>query len=103
MMLAAIPAIATLLLGVPFASPPKASIRCIECHARSTPGVVSDWRLSRHATASVGCDSCHGTAHGTATDASKARLPGPDTCAACHARQVEQYRGSKHALAWAAM
>ena len=51
----------------------------------------------------MGCDSCHGTAHGTATDASKARLPGPDVCARCHARQVEQFRGSKHALAWAAM
>ena len=51
----------------------------------------------------MGCDSCHGTAHGTAADASKARLPGPDTCARCHATQVKQYQGSKHALAWAAM
>jgi hydroxylamine dehydrogenase len=103
MMLAAIPAVAALLLGVPFASPPKASIRCIECHAKATPGIVSDWRLSRHAEESVGCDSCHGTAHGSAADAAKALLPGPDTCARCHAKQAKQYQGSKHALAWAAM
>jgi hypothetical protein len=103
MMLAAIPAVAALLLGVPFASPPKASIRCIECHAGATPGIVSDWKLSRHADVSVGCDACHGSAHGTAADASKARLPTPDTCARCHATQAEQYKGSKHALAWAAM
>ncbi len=103
MPLAALSALAALFLASPFGSPPKASIRCIECHARSTPGIVSDWKLSRHAEASVGCDSCHGTEHGTAADAVKARLPGPDTCARCHAAQVAQYKGSKHALAWAAM
>jgi len=103
MPLAALSAVAALLLAAPFPSVPKASIRCIECHARSTPGIVSDWKLSRHSEASVGCDSCHGTAHGTAADASKALLPGPGTCARCHATQVAQYRGSKHALAWAAM
>ncbi|MEI6224667.1 MAG: multiheme c-type cytochrome [Deltaproteobacteria bacterium] len=103
MPLAALSAVAALLLAAPFPSVPKASIRCVECHARSTPGIVSDWKLSRHSEASVGCDSCHGTAHGTAADASKALLPGPDTCARCHATQVAQYKGSKHALAWAAM
>lgn len=103
MMFATVPVVAALLLAAPTAPPPGASAACIGCHARSTPGVVSDWRLSRHAAVSVGCDSCHGADHRTATDASKARLPGPDACARCHARQVEQFRGSKHALAWAAM
>ncbi len=102
MMLAAIPAVAALLLARPVA-PPPASARCVECHARSTPGIVSDWKLSRHAAVSVGCDSCHGTAHATAADAALARLPTPATCARCHATQVKQYEGSKHALAWAAM
>ncbi|MEY2667836.1 MAG: hypothetical protein RJA59_474 [Pseudomonadota bacterium] len=102
MPLAALAAVA-LALAAPAVAPPGASAACIECHARSTPGIVSDWRLSRHATVSVGCDACHGADHETATDAAKARLPGPDACARCHARQVEQYRGSKHALAWAAM
>ena len=102
MMLAAIPAVAALLLARPVA-PPPASTRCVECHARTTPGIVSDWRLSRHAAVSVGCDSCHGTAHSTAADAARAALPTPATCARCHATQVKQYEGSKHALAWAAM
>jgi hydroxylamine dehydrogenase len=103
MMLAAIPAVAALVLAAAPVTPPAASKGCVACHARATPGIVSDWKLSRHAAVSVGCDSCHGTAHGSATDAAKARLPGPDTCGRCHATQVAQYKGSKHALAWAAM
>jgi hydroxylamine dehydrogenase len=99
----AIPAIvALLLLGAPSAVP-EATARCIACHERSTPAIVSDWRLSRHAGAAVGCDACHGTAHENAADAAKARIPTPATCARCHPTQMKQYAGSKHALAWAAM
>jgi hydroxylamine dehydrogenase len=100
---AALPTVAALLLGASFTSPPKASVACVECHATSTPGIVSDWRLSRHAAVSVACADCHGTEHKGPADAARARLPGPDTCARCHATQVKQYQGSKHALAWAAM
>jgi len=102
---AAIPAVVAFLLGAAPApaSLPEVSARCIACHAKSTPGIVSDWKLSRHAAVFVGCDSCHGAAHLTVSDASKAKLPTPATCAECHATQVKQYEGSKHALAWAAM
>jgi hydroxylamine dehydrogenase len=106
---AAIPAVvalASLLAAAPAVVQPPApdvTAKCIACHARSTPGIVSDWKLSRHAAASVGCDACHGSEHQDATDASKARLPAPATCARCHATQMKQYEGSKHALAWAAM
>ena len=101
---AAIPAVLALLLGAASApAVPDLTAKCIACHAKSTPGIVSDWKLSRHATVSVGCDYCHGAAHGTAADASKAKLPTPGTCAKCHATQMKQYEGSKHALAWAAM
>jgi hydroxylamine dehydrogenase len=102
MTVVAVSAVAALLLAPPV-NPPPAAVGCVACHERTTPGIVLDWTLSRHAAVSVGCDACHGTDHASATDASRARLPGPDTCARCHPTQVRQYRESKHALAWAAM
>jgi hypothetical protein len=102
MMPAAVPAVvAFLLAAAPVAS--DVTARCVACHATRTPGIVSDWKLSRHAEVAVGCESCHGAEHQAATDASKARLPAPATCARCHPVQMKQYQGSKHALAWAAM
>jgi hydroxylamine dehydrogenase len=94
------------LLAVLLAAPgavPEASAACIECHARVTPGAVGDWRLSRHAEVSVGCDACHGTEHSGPSDAARARLPTPDTCARCHPERVRQFKAGKHAMAWAAM
>jgi len=76
---------------------------CVECHKEVTPGVVTDWQLSKHSGADVGCDACHGEAHVSATDYAKAKIPTPDTCADCHEEQVEQFKHGKHALAWAAM
>ena len=79
------------------------SAQCVECHSKVTPGVVSDWKLSKHAGVGVGCDTCHGADHTTATDASKAKIPTPETCGQCHQTQVEQFSHGKHALAWTAM
>lgn len=76
---------------------------CIECHKTATPGVVSDWQLSLHSGAGVGCSACHGDAHKTAADYAKALLPTPKTCAECHDTQVQQFSKGKHAAAWAAM
>jgi len=76
---------------------------CVDCHAKINPNVVSDWRLSKHSGNDVGCSDCHGDGHKTAADAANARIPTPDTCAGCHKERVEQYKGGKHALAWAAM
>ncbi len=79
------------------------SVQCVECHSKVTPGVVSDWKLSKHAGVGVGCDTCHSADHTTATDASKAKIPTPETCGQCHQTQVEQFSHGKHALAWTAM
>jgi hypothetical protein len=76
---------------------------CVECHTEITPQIVQDWRLSRHATEEVGCDACHGDGHTTPDDVDEVSLPTPETCAGCHAEQVEQFGRGKHALAWAAM
>ena len=81
----------------------SASAKCVECHAKVTPGVVGDWKASKHAGVGVGCDTCHGADHMTAADASKAKIPTPETCGQCHQTQVEQFSHGKHALAWTAM
>lgn len=81
----------------------EAATKCVSCHERVTPGVVSDWRISRHSDVEVGCADCHGDQHVSADDVAKVRIPTPETCAECHEKQVAQFKNGKHALAWAAM
>jgi len=76
---------------------------CVPCHEKVTPGVVSDWRISRHSETKVGCADCHGESHIGTNDVAKVKIPTPDTCAECHDQQVAQFKKGKHALAWAAM
>ena len=76
---------------------------CVGCHAKETPTIVSDWKLSKHAGVDVSCDTCHGAGHTSANDVEKVALPTPETCAQCHDQQVAQYSKGKHALAWVAM
>lgn len=90
-------------LALALAAPLRADEACVTCHATATPGVVGDWRVSKHSGAGVLCSTCHGSAHGTAADAAKAEIPTPETCATCHEQQVTQFKHGKHALAWAAM
>ncbi len=101
-----VPLLAAVLLASAPATPaaqPAPTDACVSCHEQRSPGVVADWRLSRHAQVSVSCEACHGGDHRTDTDAKRARLPTPDTCRQCHATQVEQFGKGKHAAAWAAM
>jgi hypothetical protein len=76
---------------------------CVECHTGVTPGIVSDWRASAHSRSDVDCSECHGSAHQAATDAAKARIPTPQTCANCHEDRVAEFTRGKHAAAWTAM
>ena len=76
--------------------------RCVICHEKVTPGIVKEWTSSKMSP-SMGCEDCHGSAHQTAKDSSKADLPTPDRCAGCHGEQFKQYSDGKHSLAWIAM
>src|SRR5512136_898241 len=76
---------------------------CIECHGKTNPNIVADWKLSRHSEVEVGCADCHGDGHQSTNDVAKAQIPTPDTCGECHETQVKQFKGGKHAMAWAAM
>lgn len=74
---------------------------CLECHATLTPGIVQDWRASRHAKGNtpVYCSSCHGQDH------EKLFFPTPATCGQCHPQRLAQMEDEKrygfpsHALA----
>jgi hydroxylamine dehydrogenase len=62
--------------------------QCVQCHAGITPGVVMDWRASRHAQAEqkVYCTACHGEDH------QKLHLPTPDVCGGCHEQQHGEFQ-----------
>ncbi|MFQ6102595.1 MAG: multiheme c-type cytochrome, partial [Anaerolineae bacterium] len=77
---------------------------CMDCHEKETPGIVADWKLSKHGEKGmVTCSVCHGDEHNSADDTAKASIPTPDVCGMCHKTQVNQFKAGKHALAWAAM
>ncbi len=78
--------------------------QCIECHTAITPGIVNDWRQSRHAhpaggKAPVYCNACHGNNHQTL------HVPTPEVCGGCHVARYSQFQDEKrygfpsHALA----
>ncbi|HVP14806.1 MAG TPA: multiheme c-type cytochrome [Terriglobales bacterium] len=76
---------------------------CVDCHGKVSPGIVADWKASKHAANHVDCATCHGNAHNSEADAAKAEIPTPETCGQCHENRVEQFKSGKHAAAWAAM
>ncbi|HEY6000282.1 MAG TPA: multiheme c-type cytochrome [bacterium] len=75
---------------------------CITCHEKVSPGIVADWKKSAMNDA-MGCEECHGTAHTSEKDATKAALPTPETCKKCHAKQYDGYMAGKHSKGWVAM
>jgi len=89
----------TLFVGTAWAD----SNNCVKCHTKVTPGVVTDWKLSKHSKNDVSCDTCHGDKHHTMKDYDKADIPTPDTCAQCHEEEVNQFKKGKHAKAWLVM
>jgi hypothetical protein len=90
-----------LLLAAVLATPAFAA-KCIDCHEGITPGVVQDWRTSKHAQEDIGCDSCHKGQHRSSRDVGNLVTVTAQTCAGCHEKQMTQFSAGKHALAWAA-
>ncbi len=96
----------------------KQAQACIECHKTESPGIFTDWAMSRHASANITCLDCH-QAKDTDPDVSKkhfkqyersdnkwgtaeyratiAAVVTPKDCSRCHPDEVKQYSGSKHA------
>ena len=80
------------------------SRRCLVCHTQKTPGIVAQWRLSKHALEGVGCWECHSA---TAAEPGAFAHEGvtittvitPNACAGCHAEIVAENQRSHHAAA----
>jgi hydroxylamine dehydrogenase len=98
-LLAAFPLV---LLTIPLSSVSAQSV-CVDCHSQVTPGIVSDYQLSKHSQRGVDCAVCHGNRHSSANDVENVGIPTPEVCAACHSERVGQFKSGKHAMAWAAM
>ena len=64
---------------------------CVDCHSELTPGIVTDWKLSKHSENDISCSACHGEGHQSADDVAKVGIPTPEICATCHDTQVEQF------------
>ena len=54
-------------IGPRHVSIPATSQSCVECHDKSSPGIIDHWEGSTHAVKGVGCVECH--------QAEKARTP----------------------------
>ncbi len=61
---------------------------CVQCHEGITPGIVADWRQSRHAKTEepVYCSDCHGSDH------QRLHMPTPELCGTCHEQQHSEFR-----------
>lgn len=76
---------------------------CVECHTRSSPGIVNQFSTSAHARAGVTCQDCHevqedyfsAVAH---QDTFVTRQPTSGICANCHQAEVAQFMRSRHGL-----
>ena len=90
----------------PRAKPPDAlsaeSKKCVSCHARKTPGIVGEWRGSRHAREGVGCFECPGASAKEAgafvhEGETIATVLTPNACSGCHGEIVAENQRSHHA------
>ena len=71
--------------------------QCVACHNAENPGIVAQWRQSKHGAPPagkevVGCDRCHGKNH------EKLAMPSCDLCGECHAKQLKGHREGGRAL-----
>ena len=65
--------------------------QCVTCHTAENPGIVTQWRQSKHGTPPegkeiVGCDRCHGKNH------EKLIMPTYTLCGECHEKQLKGHR-----------
>ncbi len=89
-----------ILSNAAFAAKQKSA--CIDCHKKTTPGVVEQYFEGKMSKKGVDCSSCHGSEHRKMDDVKLAKMPTPETCEGCHKKQTDQFKAGKHNLAWIA-
>jgi hydroxylamine dehydrogenase len=76
---------------------------CVECHSRTTPGIVEQFGHSSMADANVTCRNCHEVQAdypGAEQHEGYSILRSPTTamCEKCHTAETAQYNQSRHSL-----
>ena len=74
---------------------------CIKCHSSKTPGIVKQYKDSRHSKEGTSCISCH---QAEKNDSSGFKHEGffvtavvtPKHCGKCHDEEVQQFKDSLH-------
>ena len=80
---------------------------CIDCHAKKNPGIVHDWKDSRHGHANVSCIDCHQVKADSpmaaqncpgvkGTEIHVSLMVTPKTCGRCHPAEQKQFNASGH-------
>jgi len=83
---------------------PASSAQCVDCHAKSSPGIVDHWKGSTHAAKGVGCVECHQAVTGDVDGfdhygALIATIVTPRDCSRCHQKEATEFGQSHHAAA----
>jgi len=83
---------------------PANSQKCVECHGKTSPGIVDHWKNSAHALRGVGCTECHQAQRGDVDGFDHyglhiATVVTPRDCSRCHPREAEEFMASHHAKA----
>jgi hydroxylamine dehydrogenase len=82
---------------------------CVECHQKTSPGILEQYGKSSMATAKVTCRDCHQVNKdypGSVLHEGTYVLQAPTTamCQKCHPTEVAQYNQSRHSIpAWVAV
>ncbi len=76
---------------------------CVVCHARTTPGIITQYGASTMAAAEIECRDCHEVDHdypGAVEHEGTYVLNQPTSamCERCHSAEVAQYNQSRHGL-----
>ncbi|MCP5499857.1 MAG: hydroxylamine oxidoreductase [Leptospiraceae bacterium] len=74
---------------------------CVSCHTTKTPGIVGQWKESKHSQSGVGCYNCHKADKGD-KDAFEhegktiATIVSPKDCSNCHPKEYKEFQDSHH-------
>ena len=77
---------------------------CVSCHETKTPGIVGQWKESKHSQSGIGCYNCHQADKGD-KDAFNhegkiiATIVSPKDCAGCHEKPYQEFQASHHSKA----
>ncbi len=88
----------------PHIAVPVTSKGCVDCHEKSSPGIIDHWAGSTHALKGVGCVECHKASKDDADHfehwgATIATIVTPLDCSRCHPTEYKEFTNSHHAKA----